>query len=66
MRKIAILVERDRAYGRGVCEGIAAAAPREDNWVLEFISAATLERSSGLHDFSGVIARVPGTMIMIQ
>ncbi|MBQ9430637.1 MAG: DNA-binding transcriptional regulator [Kiritimatiellae bacterium] len=58
MKRIAILVERDRAYGRGVCEGIAAAAPREDDWVLEFISAATLNQSAGLNGFSGVIARV--------
>lgn len=63
MKKIAILVERDRAYGRGVCEGIAAAAPREGDWVLEFISVAMLERSSGLHGFSGVIARVPDARV---
>ncbi|MBP5320500.1 MAG: DNA-binding transcriptional regulator [Kiritimatiellae bacterium] len=63
MKKIAVLVERDRAYGRGVCEGIAAAAPREDDWVLEFISGATLERTSGLKGFSGCIARVPDNRV---
>ena len=56
--RVAVIVERDRAYGRELCCGIADAALREDGWTLEFLDADSLKRSKSLHGFDGVIARV--------
>ncbi len=56
--RVAVIVERDRAYGRELCCGIADAALREDGWALEFVDADSLERSKALRGFDGVIARV--------
>lgn len=57
-RRVAVIVERDRAYGRELCCGIADAALREDNWTLEFLDADSLKRPKSLRGFDGVIARV--------
>ena len=51
-------MERDRAYGRELCCGIADAALREDGWALEFVDADSLKRPKVLRGFDGVIARV--------
>ena len=56
--RIAVIVERDRAYGRELCCGIADAALREDGWALEFVDADSLKRPKVLRGFDGVIARV--------
>lgn len=33
-RRVALLVDMSRAYGRGICEGVAEAAQRQGNWIL--------------------------------
>ena len=53
-----MVAERDRAYGRELCCGIADAAWREDGWALEFVDADLLKRPKALRGFDGVIARV--------
>ena len=56
--RVAVVAERDRAYGRELCCGIADAALREDGWALEFVDADLLKRPRALCGFDGVIARV--------
>lgn len=57
-RKIGILVERARAYGRGLCEGIASRAHLYGDWALEFIDGDSLRRAKHLKSFDGFVARV--------
>lgn len=56
--RIAVICERDRGYGRGVCLGIAAAAEREGGWMLEFLDFADAVPRKRLAGFDGVIARI--------
>ena len=56
--RVAVIVERDRAYGRELCCGIADAALHEDGWALEFVDADSLKRQKSLRGFDGAIARV--------
>ena len=58
MKRIAVLCERDRAYGRGLCLGIAGAAAREKDWSLEFVDDLSVVKSTHLAGFDGVIARI--------
>ena len=58
MKRIAVICERDRAYGRGLCLGIAGAAVREKDWSLEFIDDLSVVKSTRLAGFDGVIARI--------
>jgi len=43
--RVAIVAERDRAFSRELCCGIADAASRENGWMLEFVDADSLKRS---------------------
>ena len=56
--RVAIVAERDRAFSRELCCGIADAASRENGWMLEFVDADSLKRTQALRGFDGVIARV--------
>ena len=56
--RVAVVAERDRAYGRELCCGIADAALHEDGWALEFVDADSLKRQKSLRGFDGVITRV--------
>ena len=58
MKRIAVICERDRAYGRGLCLGIARATAREKDWSLEFVDDLSIVKSTRLVGFDGVIARV--------
>ena len=58
MKRIAVICERDRAYGRGLCLGIAGAAAREKDWSLEFVDDLSVVKSTRLAGFAGVIARI--------
>ena len=53
-----MIAERDRAYGRELCCGIAEAARREGLWSLSFVWADALKDLKALNGFDGVIARV--------
>ena len=57
MKKIAIVVESSRAYGRTIIEGIAAYAQKTGEWTLNLLSddEATEEE---LRSHDGVIARI--------
>jgi len=56
-RLIGLLIERSRAFGRELCEGIITYAQERGDWELRFVtpSDATPRR---LADFDGFIARV--------
>ena len=51
MKRIAVICERDRAYGRGLCLGIAGAAVREKDWSLEFVDDLSVVKSTRLAGF---------------
>ena len=57
MRKIAIMVENSRAYGRAMIEGIAAFAQDGRDWILRPLSVEEAFTTK-LKDFDGVIARI--------
>jgi len=59
MKRIAILVERDRAYGRGLCEGIADAALEHADWRLELVDSVNISTPGILNGFDGAIVRIP-------
>jgi len=57
MKKIAILVENSRAYGRSLIEGIASYAQDNGSWILRPV-AADETSVSNLKRFDGIIARI--------
>lgn len=58
IKRVAVVCERDRGYGRSVCLGIAAAAEREGGWMLEFLDFVDAVPQKRLAGFDGVIARI--------
>ena len=58
MKRIGILTERQRAYGRRICEGIAAFAQEREDWSLSMVEWSDLANPVRLRDFDGIIARV--------
>ena len=58
MKRIGILTERQRAYGRRICEGIAAFAQEREDWSLSMVEWSDLANPARLRDFDGIIARV--------
>lgn len=57
MRKIAIMVENSRAYGRAMIEGIAAFAQVKREWILRPLSPEAAFKTD-LREYNGVIARI--------
>ena len=66
IKRIAVICERDRAYGRGVCLGIAEAATYEKNWSLEFLDYPEQVNVTRLKGFDGVIARISNEQIAAE
>ena len=58
MRRIGIYIERQRAWGRRVCEGIASFAQAHPEWQLHIIERSDIARSAVLRTFDGIIARI--------
>ena len=59
MKRIALTVERMRAYGRNICEGVAAyAQERGLDWSLEFVDPRAVGGRGGYAGFDGAIVRV--------
>ena len=56
--KVALLVERSRAFGREVCEGVIAFAQEREDWELHFLDAEDLLRRRFRQPVDGYIARV--------
>lgn len=57
-KRVGILSERLRAYGRQICEGVAAFAQTRDDWSLGMIEWEDLAHPSRLKEFDGFVARV--------
>jgi len=58
MKRIALLSERLRAYGRRICEGVAAFAQEQDDWSLSMLEWEDLCHPARISEFDGFIARV--------
>ena len=58
MKRIGIFVERQRAWGRQLCEGIAAFAQAKARWELATLEREDLRNPRLLDGFDGFVARV--------
>ena len=56
--RIGLFAERARAYGRRLCEGVAAFAMETESWALESVEDMDLRRPSALARYDGFIARI--------
>ena len=56
--KVALLVERSRAFGREACEGVIAFAQEREDWELHFLDADDVLRRPLRKPVDGYIARV--------
>ena len=53
-----MIVERSRAFGRKLCEGIITYAQDRDDWYLQFLTPSDLRRRQIRDNLDGFIARV--------
>lgn len=60
-KRIGLLIERSRAFGRELCEGIITYAQERGGWELRFLDAAHLR--SQARQFDGFVARVTSDRI---
>ena len=58
MKKIGILIERQRGYGRRLCEGVVRFACERNDWSLKFIEFSELRQDIRRNKYDGFIARV--------
>lgn len=58
MKKIGILIERQRAYGRQLCEGIVRFTQTRKDWTLSMLEWEDLKHPDLLKEFDGFIARL--------
>ena len=58
MRHIGIYVDRQRAWSRRLCEGIAAYAQTVPDWALSMLDADDIRDAIAMRRFDGFIARV--------
>jgi len=58
MRKIGIIIERQRAYGRRLCEGIVRFARERKDWSLRVIEFSEIHGGLRRRNYDGFIARV--------
>lgn len=61
MRQIGLYIERQRAWGRCICEGVAAYAQDHPDWNLHMLERDDLAKPKTLRSFDGFIARIPDT-----
>lgn len=66
---IALVIEKSRAYGRAICEGIAAFAHQQGNWELRLVDEISSDNElRQLKGVNGVIARIlkPRTLTALR
>ena len=56
--KVGLLVERSRAFGRELCEGVITFAQEREDWELHFLDVHDIQRRSMREQMDGFIARV--------
>ena len=58
MYRVGLLVERSRAFGRELCEGVIAFAQERKDWELHFLDPDDINKRNALQSMDGFIARV--------
>ena len=58
MKRIGILIERQRAYGRSICLGISRFAQEHADWSIRMLEWADADNPRRLHEFDGFIVRI--------
>ncbi len=58
MKRIALIVENSREYGRGIVRGIAAFGQERRDWLLRLLMPADIGHRGALSEFDGIIARI--------
>ena len=56
--RVGLIIERSRAFGRDMCEGIITYAQDRSDWSLQFLTLADLRRRHIRNSLDGIIARV--------
>ena len=56
--RIALQIEKNRAHGRALLEGIADYALEQTDWRLELVDPEILQDVSSVRKFDGLIVRV--------
>ena len=56
--RVGLLIERSRAFGRELCEGVITFAQARDDWELHFLNAADLQKTGVRTSLDGFIARI--------
>ena len=56
--RIGLIMERSRAFGRELCEGIITYAQNRDDWHLQFMTLHDLSQRKIRNSMDGFIARV--------
>lgn len=57
-KRVIVVAEKSRAYGRALCEGIARFSQEQEEWTLQLIDDITEKDIRGFKGCSGVIARI--------
>ena len=63
MKAIGIIIERQRAYGRRLCEGIVRFAKERKDWSLRVVEFQEIRGTTKLRSYDGFIARVMNNKI---
>ena len=58
MKKIGIMIERQRMYGRRLCEGVIRFARGRTDWALGFVDFDAIKHPARLSGYDGFIARI--------
>ena len=58
MKRIGILIERQRAYGRSICLGVSRFAQENADWSLQMLEWADADNPQRLQKFDGFIVRI--------
>lgn len=58
VQRIAVWVEKSRAYGRALCEGIASFAQEQGDWSLQLVDDLSAKELPAFKGCAGVIARI--------
>ena len=56
--RVGLLIERSRAFGRELCEGVITFAQARSDWELHFLNAADLQKTGVRTSLDGFIARI--------
>ena len=58
MKRIALIIENSREYGRGLVRGIAGYGQERRDWLLRLLTPADISDPCSLDAYDGVVARV--------